>query len=393
MKSQLFKIIVCAILILTFLSIAVFASNDADIPENKVISTNEQINTSSEDGDILASYETDYDIVYSDLYLFDNNVEISQVVDGNVFVYGSTVDVTGAINGNLFVLAENLNIDEDAIIQGSIFAFANNISISGIVSDVYSISNTFSLEEKAIVVRNIYVMSSSVVLSGQVSRDAYISTNDLSFGENVTEVIKGDLNYSSYNEVNLDEGIVSGEVNFKQMEGNIQSVIDIILNIIYKIITSLLFSLAIILVVLWLAPKFKDRAAEIVAKKNLKAFGIGLLVLFGGILVALILLLFTYGFLAGVAAFLLATIIMAYIVSSTVFCMSIGALITKKMKSEKAGLYILFALLVVLALNLVGYIPYIGGPIKFIASIVGLGIICINAYKRKDLVGEKTKQE
>ena len=82
---------------------------------------------------------------------------------------------------------------------------------------------------------------------------------------------------------------------------------------------------------------------------------------------------------------------MAYIASSTVFSMSIGALIAKKIKSEKVGIYVLFALLVVLALNLIGYIPYIGGPIKFIASIVGLGILCINAYKRKDLVSGKTE--
>ena len=54
-------------------------------------------------------------------------------------------------------------------------------------------------------------------------------------------------------------------------------------------------------------------------------------------------------------------------------------------------IYDKFALLVVLALNLIGYIPYIGGPIKFIASMVGLGILCINAYKREDLVSGKAE--
>ena len=234
-------------------------------------------------------------------------------------------------------------------------------------------------------------MSGATNLSGQVSRDAYISTRDLSFGEDAKEVIKGDLNYSSYNEVELDEGVVSGEVNFKQFENSVQSIGTIVLNIVYSAVVSLVFSVAIILVSLWFAPKFKDRAAEIVEKKNLSAFGFGLLVFFGGILAALILLLFTYGFGASIGVFLVAIVIMAYIASSTVFSMSIGALIAKKIKSEKVGIYVLFALLVVLALNLIGYIPYIGGPIKFIASIVGLGILCINAYKRKDLVSGKTE--
>ena len=390
MKSYLFKIILCIFLVLVVSSTFVLAT-DENIPENQVVSTDENINTTSESGEILATYETNYDLVYSDMYLLDSNVEVSQVVDGNVFVYGGTVKVTGAISGNLFVLAENLDISEDAIIQGSIFALANNITISGIVSDVYSMSNNFNLEEKAIVSRNIYIMSGATNLSGQVSRDAYISTRDLSFGEHAKEVIKGDLNYSSYNEVELDEGVVSGEVNFKQFENSVQSIGTIVLNIVYSAVVSLVFSVAIILVSLWFAPKFKDRAAEIVEKKNLSAFGFGLLVFFGGILAALILLLFTYGFGASIGVFLVAIVIMAYIASSTVFSMSIGALIAKKIKSEKIGIYVLFALLVVLALNLIEYIPYIGTPIKFIASMLGLGILCINAYKRKDLVTGKTE--
>lgn len=390
MKNYLLKIILCFFVALIVSSTFVFAT-DSNVPENQVVSTDENINATSEDGEILATYETNYDLVYSDMYLFDSNVEVSQVVDGNVFVYGGTVKVTGAISGNLFVIAENLDIGEDAIIQGSVFALANDITISGIVSDVYSMSNNFNLEEKAIVSRNIYVMSGATNLSGQVSRDAYISTRDLSFGENAKEVIKGDLNYSSYNEVELDEGIVSGDVNFTKIDENVQSIGDIILNVIYSTVLALIFSAAIILVSLWFAPKFKDRAAEIVEKKNLTAFGLGLLVLFGGILAALILLLFTYGFGASIGVFLIAIVVMTYIASSTVFSMSIGALIAKKIKSEKVGIYVLFALLVVLALNLIGYIPYIGGPIKFIASMVGLGILCINAYKRKDLVSGKTE--
>ena len=390
MKNYLFKIILCTFLVLVVFSTFVFAT-DENIPENQVVSTNEEVTSPSEDGEILASYETDYDLIYSDMYLFDNNVEISQVVDGNVFVYAGTVKVTGAISGNLFVLAENLDIDEDAIIQGSVFAFANDITISGIVSDVYSMSNNFNLEEKAIVKRNIYVMSGATDLTGQVYRDAYISTKSLSFGEGAKEVIKGNLNYSSYNEVELDEGIVKGEVKFSQMSGNNQSIGSIILGVISNIILALIFSVAIVLISLWFAPKFKDRASEILEKKNLSAFGYGLLVFFGGIVAAFILLLFTYGFGASIGLFLIAIVVIAYIASSTVFSMSVGALIAKKIKSEKIGIYVLFALLVVLALNLIEYIPYIGTPIKFIASMLGLGILCINAYKRKDLLSGKAE--
>ena len=65
--------------------------------------------------------------------------------------------------------------------------------------------------------------------------------------------------------------------------------------------------------------------------------------------------------------------------------MSIGKLITNKLNLNKNVAFILFSLLIVLVLALVKYIPYVGTPINFITSMIGLGIISINAFKRKDL--------
>ena len=202
MRTNFLKISLCVFLALfiVFSPIA-YASNNIEPRQSDVTTT-------SENSDILASFETNYEIIYSDSYFYDNNVEVSQIIDGNVFAYGQTVNITGVIRGDLFVIADNLTISEEAIIQGNVFALANSTEISGEISDVYAMSSTFSLNNEGLIDRSIYLMANSVSLSGKITRDAYISTQNLSFDKNATNVIGGNLNYNSNNEIQLDQFIL-----------------------------------------------------------------------------------------------------------------------------------------------------------------------------------------
>ena len=140
------------------------------------------------------------------------------------------------------------------------------------------------------------------------------------------------------------------------------------------------------MILLWIAPKFKDNICEIIAKKSFLSFGIGLLVFFATIIAAIILLLFTYGFGASTAVVAIAFLILGYVLSSTVFSMALGKLLANKFGFTKNVAYVLLSLLIVLIVNLIRYIPYVGGPIGFIIAMIGLGIICVNAYKREKKV-------
>ena len=389
MKTYFCKIFVFLLALFMVLSPIALASNIEPREGGEAVVT-------SENGEIQESFETNYEIVYSDLYLYNTNLEISQIVDGNVFAYGQNVNVTGVIRGNLFVMANELTISDEAIIQGSVFALANNINASGEISDIYAMSSNFTMNENGLINRNAYLIANSISLSGQITRDAYLSVQNLSFGENAKQVIGGNLNYNSNNEIELDDGIVGGEVNFTKIEEQEVSAGDIAWSIASSIISSLVFAMGIILITTWFAPEFKNKTAEILASKSLKAFGTGLLVLFGGILAAIIIALFTYGFGLGIGLFIAALIALAYIASGTIFSIAVGSLIAQKLENKKSnnsknektgkgeyGMYILFALLITFALNLVEYIPFVGSPIKFIASIIGLGILILNLYKRK----------
>ena len=338
---------------------------------------------SSLDEDVLASYETDYEFVDSDLYLFDVNLDISQVVDGNVFAYGQTVNVSGEINGDLFVFASNLTIEESAIIHGNVFALASDMTVSGIAADVYAMADNFSLSEKSIIARNLYLSSNNISLEGQVSRDAYIAANTLKIAENDEPVIEGNLTYSSTSEAQINEASVGGEIKYNAVQVDNSARI---WSVVSNLISALVLSFIVIMILLWIAPKFKDNICEIIAKKSFLSFGIGLLVFFATIIAAIILLLFTYGFGASTAVVAIAFLILGYVLSSTVFSMALGKLLANKFGFTKNVAYVLLSLLIVLIVNLIRYIPYVGGPIGFIIAMIGLGIICVNAYKREKKV-------
>ena len=140
------------------------------------------------------------------------------------------------------------------------------------------------------------------------------------------------------------------------------------------------------MILLWINPKFKDNVCEIIAKKSFLSFGIGLLVFFATIIISIILLLFTGGLGASTAVVAIVFLILGYILSSTVFSMALGKLLANKFGFNKNVAYVLLSLLIVLIVNLIRYIPYVGGPIGFIIAMVGLGIICVNAYKREKKV-------
>ena len=339
---------------------------------------------SSPEEDILASYETDYEFVDSDLYLFDVNLDIFQVVDGNVFAYGQTVNVSGEINGDLFVFASNLTIEESAIIHGNVFALSSNMTVSGIVSDIYAMSDNFQLSEKSIIARNLYLSSDSVSLSGKISRDAYITTNTLKIAEKDEPIVVGNLTYSSINEAQINENSIGGEITYNAIQPIDSSVK--IWSIVSNLISALVLSFIIIMILLWINPKFKDNVCEIIAKKSFLSFGIGLLVFFATIIISIILLLFTGGLGASTAVVAIVFLILGYILSSTVFSMALGKLLANKFGFNKNVAYVLLSLLIVLIVNLIRYIPYVGGPIGFIIAMVGLGIICVNAYKREKKV-------
>lgn len=389
MKTNFFKrAFLCLLLIFLVLSSSVVFATD----NNEVTTTKAPEPRTVEDeqtGVSAISATPDSNNTYSsDLFLYNTNVELSNTVDGNVAIYAQNANITGVVQGDVLVVANSITISEDAMIYGNLFALAPNLKIAGVVSDVFGLTNNFTLEETGRIARNLNILARNATLNGKVSRNVNINTTNIVFPENFEEpIIGGNLNYWSSAEINIPEGVVSGETKYTSTATK-QTTENIISSAISTVVTGLVLSFAIIMLSLWIAPEFKNRLGIMIKTHSIKSFFIGLLIAFAVIVGSIFLLLFTAGFGGTIAICLLGLLLIAYAVSGTIFAMGIAKLITDKLKLTQKTPFVLFSLLIVLIVSLLKFIPTIGGVINILTSLVGLGMLGMNFYKRKNLYEE-----
>ena len=90
-----------------------------------------------------------------DLYIFSNTLIIEGNINRNSYVYATTVDIKGKINGNITINALEINIDEDAIINGTI-RYNEDAVIKGLNEDISS--KTYSINNQAYSLKD-YILS------------------------------------------------------------------------------------------------------------------------------------------------------------------------------------------------------------------------------------------
>lgn len=227
-KTKILAIILLAIISMTFFLGSNVLATDTDvmpINEEGVAITGEQTPASGA--------RENSDIHEGDLYIAAGNKPyvMDQMVDGNVFIFGNNVTVTGEINGSLFVCGSNIEITKDAYVACHLFAFANELTIDGMILDVYAAANTLKLGENVGVYRQIIAVADKMELAGNVGRDAFLYGEDINVtGEEFT--VYGNLNYESKNKIaNEDKLKVEGETKFNlAKEKDTDSTVDVVLD-------------------------------------------------------------------------------------------------------------------------------------------------------------------
>ena len=386
------KIILFSIIFLILFSTLCFAS---DVGTTYLETSNEAVTTDISENEITATdtVRTDptYEFIESDLYKFDTDITVNSIVDGNVFAFGSNISINGEIGGDVFAFGNNITIAENSYIHGSIFAFGKNITINGICYDVYATTQDFTLGSKAIIARDLRLAADRTNLNGHVKRDAYISTNELVFPDDAQNIIVGDLNYTSSTEFNIADSIVSGTIAYTPEKAKERMTFEIIISYVKNIISTLLYSLVVILLVLWLAPNFREKAGKLLSSKAPLSLGVGLLTSLIIIVGSFAILFITWGLGTGISVAIITMYILTLTISKTVFSMSTAKLIANKSEKIKNNniIFVLLSLLVILVISILELIPFIGGLIGFILSMIGLGIIVLNIISKKELNNNK----
>lgn len=366
------------VLILAITSSFVYADNEtssendialiSDTSETKPVETNVE-NTVSTNETSKDSYKN------SDVYLMGDNVTIDYVVDGNLFVMADTVTINSKIGGDAFIMAKTINVGDQAYIFSNLFAMANSIDIKGVVYDVYALAQNFTVSN-GYIYRDAKLCCNTINVNGTIGRNAFVSCSNINFNtdENDKGIIYGDLTYSTPSELSFDKNIVNGNVTYKAPKVSPEkSVREIVASYISDLGAFLAFVIIIWLVCLWLAPKFLNDTNKFVGKKTLNVLGTGLLTLITVPIACIILLLLQLT--AGISLLTVAIYILALIVAKSIFTIVANNYLCSKLNINKnTGI---FGMLIVsgVIVWVISELPYVGGIVSFIISVLGLGVL------------------
>lgn len=385
LKNKTKFIAIFLIIILLFSTTFVFADNESNDDEVTAITTDvttDEIENSIENIATNAGLQED-NYKKNDVYLNSDNITIDYIVDGNLFVCANTVTINSQIGGDAFILAKNVIIGEKGYVFNNLFAISNSVEIKGVVYDVYALAKNLTIA-KGYVYRDLKTSCNTLNINGVIGRNAFINCSNINFNtdENTNGIIYGNLNYKAKSEFSIPENVINGTVNYTPAEiSSEKSVQAIIANYILNLGCFLAFILIVWLVCVLLAPKFLENTNNYVGKKTLSILGTGLLTIIVVPIACIILILLQLT--SGVSLFLLALYILALIVSTALFTITANNYICSKLKINKnLGI---FGMLIIsgIIIWILTQIPYIGGLISLIVTVLGLGILITSILPKK----------
>ena len=393
LKNKFKTIIISMIIILSFMVPIVRAENETTTEA----ATNEDVSLISEDSEEVNAEEilSQMEIKEEDVFLTGEDVLVDYIVDGNLFVLANKVTIDSQIGGDVFILANEVNITNNAYVYSNLFTITPNLSIAGSVYDVYALSKNVTID--GYVYRDIKISTNTLNINGYVSRNAFVSASAINFAtasedETITSkgIIKGNLNYSSSQELSIPEGSVEGTTNFKEIVKSSPNIQSYLLSL-----GGFLTTVAILwLLCLWITPKFLQNTDTLLTKKTLPVIGYGVLTPIVVIISFVILVLI--GITSNIGLLALALLFLLIAISSATFAITVNNIICNKLKVEKNVQKLGLLLVTAAVLWLINLIPYVGGWISFATSILGLGILVksiIPAKKGKNIDDSKKEED
>lgn len=337
-------------------------------------------------------------------------------IDGNVFILANkfVLDPKCEITGDLYICANEIDLSQNAIIRGNVFVVGNTLNLNCEINngDLYANVKNFNMKYYGFIYRDLHVSSENVTLEGYVYRNSFINTKNITTtstfinnqdfnienalnttisGEikgnsninskniifkskddtqkNITCLISGDLNYSSKNEIKIEDKIVSGDINYTEYKSS-NSILSRIGNYLIGLLTSLIYVAIIYFILNRFAPKFIEKISNINSSSILKYLGIGILLFVILPVLSILLLISNVGSLLGLLLAIIYALLL--IIAKPIIIIAFSKIINKRITS--LNIYIGIGITTI-ALSLINLIPYVGFIVSLLVIIMGLGLI------------------
>jgi hypothetical protein len=400
------KVMVLLLAIILIISTVSFATEDtavvtSDTEGTAIVETEEATDSETESTEVdETATDTDEDeddttteIRNEDLYIFDDEINMDQLVDGNVYLVGNTINVTGKVNGNLFAIGNNVTFSEDAYVVQGIYVLANTLTMNGCANDLYAAATTVDMSYDSFMIRDLKVAATTFNFYGGVGRDAVVYANTFNFSteEGNDAIVYGNLTYTASNELDVTSDYVQGTITYtKQEVQEEESTGDIILDKVIDACRAIIYAIVVLLLCVWLAPKFLAKTSSNITPANLaKSFGIGILTYVIACVAVFGLLFTVVGVPLAVAIAVLTLLVWS--ISTAVAGIAITYKLKEKFAYKKAYLTYLTLAGVILVIYVIGLIPYLGAIVGCVLNAAGLGIIVNYLFTKNKANKEENK--
>ena len=336
------------------------------------------------------------EVIDDTLVVAADTIRIEGTVNGSVVAAGRKIDITGVVSGSVLSFGESVEISGQ--VGGAAIGGANSFRLEGasIGGDVLGMGEKVFIDDGSTVGGNVVGMGNSMTIEGTVTKDMYAFAEVVEISGRIGEDLEAYTNRVRL----LGEGTIAGnaklrtteerfhkdsaasvggEIEFLAMPETMESrspyaSFDFYLWQVVKLISGLLVGL----VLFWLIPSLRPVSVE-GGVDGLKTAGMGFLFMVSVPVVAVIIAITLIGLpfaLIG-AAFWLLLIYLAKIVVGGI----VGRMVTGNEPNQALTLLAGLAIVIV-AVN----IPFIGGVINFLLTIVGIGLLvqfCIDSISNR----------
>lgn len=333
-------------------------------------------------------------------------VAAGETIDDTLMIAGETVVVDGTVNGDVFAAGRRIVID--GLVTGNVFAFGSSVTIDGEVGgltmgagsslelsdakvggDFWGAGERVSIRGDTTIAGNASVGAETAVIEGRVGRDVTVAVEVVELSGSVggdleafagrvnllrDATLEGNLRFRTRDEDRLDQSpgaTVQGQIEFlaplEQFEAENRYLRP---NFYAGQLLALVAAFIAGFVFLWLLPELREVTLE-GGVDGLKTAGIGLVTLVSVPLISLLVAVTLVGLPITVVGFVAWGI--AIYLSKIVVAAFVGQmLLSGGERRDSLALALLAGLgIVYVAIN----IPAIGGVIRFILTIVGMGMI------------------
>jgi len=324
--------------------------------------------------------------VKGDLITFAGNIDINFPVEEDTHAYGGNINVNSVLNGDLMTGGGNIRIKDnvsgdiramggtveiEGTVGGDIQAVGGNILINGdnVGGDISVLGGALTVESD--VDGNLEFEGGDITIKGVVNGNVTVKVESLKLTEDA--LIKGNLHYTSQVEPDFNEEQVEGSIEKGVVVKKAVSPFKGIVGKILGAIALLVISIIIVLIL----PTTSNTLAENIKKHFWKSLLFGLIALIVVPVASIIIAITVIGL--PVALVLLVLYILALYLSKIFAALWLGKLILGNPKKNLILAMIIGIIIYVLLVN----IPYIGGWIRFVAVLLGLGAMTVMIFSKK----------